>query len=209
MDLATARKAERLPCGAEVAALVEQVATGRGDQRSDHQATCLHCSTLLPELDRLWAPMREFTREQVTPPPELVTAVMRQVRRLVAAAWLGLRSGARGTTRVARWVVARIAGLAARQVPGVHQVLSHVADVDPVSEPAPAAHKSQRRDAADVGTGRTAIHLDLITEYGESIPNVTQAVRRTVIHQIQDLTGLEVTEVNITVDDITSEPRLR
>jgi uncharacterized alkaline shock family protein YloU len=208
MDLAGARKAERLPCGAEVAELVEQVATGRGEQRSDHQVACPHCSALLPELDRLWAPMREFTREQVTPPPGLVTAVMRQVRRLVAAAWLRLRRGARGTTRVALWAVARIAGLAAREVPGVHQVLSHVADVDPVNGPA-RAHRSQRHDAADVGTGRTAIHLDLITEYGESIPNVTEAVRRTVIDQIQDLTGLEVTEVNITVDDITSEPRLR
>jgi uncharacterized alkaline shock family protein YloU len=209
MDLATARKAERLPCGAEVAALVEQVATGRGDQRSDHQATCLHCSTLLPELDRLWAPMREFTREQVTPPPGLVTRRHAPGPPVGRGRLAGLAQWRPGTTRVARWVVARIAGLAARQVPGVHQVLSHVADVDPVSEPAPAAHKSQRRDAADVGTGRTAIHLDLITGYGESIPNVTQAVRRIVIHQIQDLTGLEVTEVNITVDDITSEPRLR
>jgi uncharacterized alkaline shock family protein YloU len=209
MDLATARKAERLPCGAEVAELVEQVATGRGDQRSDHQVTCPHCSTLLPELDRLWAPMRELTREQVTPPPGLVAAVMRQVRRLVAAAWLGLRTGARGTTRVARWVVARIAGLAARQVPGVHQVLAHVADIDTASQPAPAGHTRQPRDAADVGAGRTAIHLDLVTQYGESIPAIAQAVRHTVTKRIQDLTGLEVTEVNITIDDIASKPSRR
>jgi uncharacterized alkaline shock family protein YloU len=205
MDLATARQAERLPCGAEVAELIEQVAAGRGDQRSDHQVTCPHCSTLLPELDRLWAPIRAFTREQVAPPPGLVASIISQVRRLVTAAWLGLRTGARGTTRVARWVVARIASLAAREVPGVHQALSHVADV----EPAPDTGDRHRRDAADLGTGRTAISLDLVTEYGESIPAIAQAVRHTVTKRIQDLTGLEVTEVNITVDDIASERRLR
>jgi uncharacterized alkaline shock family protein YloU len=209
MDLASTRRAEHLPCGAEVADLIEQVTAGRGDQRTDHQATCPHCSALLPELDRLWAPIGEFTREQVTPPSGLVTAVMRQVRRLVAAAWLSLRTSSRGTTRVARWVVARIAGLAARQVPGVHQVLAHVADIDTASQPTPAGHSRQRRDAADVGAGRTAIHLALVTQYGESIPAIAQAVRHTVTKRIQDLTGLEVTEVNITIDDIASGPRRR
>jgi uncharacterized alkaline shock family protein YloU len=209
VDLASTRRAEHLPCGAEVAELVEQVAIGRGEQRSEHQATCPHCSALLPELDRLWAPIGEFTREQVTPPPGLVTAVMRQVRRLVTAAWLGLRTSSRGTTRVARWVVARIAGLAARQVPGVHQVLSHVADIDTASHRAPAGRNRLHRDVADVGAGHTAIHLDLVTQYGESIPAIAQAVRHTVAKRIQDLTGLEVTEVNITVGDITPEPQPR
>lgn len=209
MDVASTRRAEHLPCGAEVAELVEQVAAGRGDQRSEHQVTCPHCSALLPELDRLWAPIGEFTREQVAPPPGLVTAVMRQVRRLVAAAWLGLRTSSRGTTRVARWVVARIAGLAARQVPGVHQVLAHVADIDTASQRAPAGRNRRHRDVADVGAGRTAIHLDLVTQYGESIPAIAQAVRHTVAKRIQDLTGLEVAEVNITVGDITPEPQPR
>jgi uncharacterized alkaline shock family protein YloU len=209
MDLATTRRAERLPCGSEVAELIEQVAAGRGAQRSDHQATCPHCSALLPELDRLWAPIGEFTREQVAPPPGLVTAIMGQVRRLVAAAWLSLRTNARGTTRVARWVVAKIAGLAARQVPGVHQVLAHVADIETASQPTASGHTRQRRDAADVGAGRTAIHLELVTQYGESIPATAQAVRHTVTKRIQDLTGLEVTEVNITIDDIASGPRRR
>jgi uncharacterized alkaline shock family protein YloU len=209
MDLAGTRRAEHLPCGAEVSELIEQVAAGGGDQRSDHQVTCPHCSALLPELERVWAPIGEFTREQVTPPPGLVTVVMSQVRRLVTAVWLSLRTSSRGTTRVARWVVGRIASLAARQVPGVHQVLSHVADIDTASQPVPAGHTRQPGDAGDVGAGRTAIHLDLVTQYGESIPAIAQAVRHTVAKRIQDLTGLEVTEVNITVGDITPERQPR
>jgi hypothetical protein len=60
-----------------------------------------------------------------------------------------------------------------------------------------------------VAAGRTAIHLDLVTQYGESIPAIAQAVRHTVTKRIQDLTGLEITEVNITVGDITPEPQPR
>jgi uncharacterized alkaline shock family protein YloU len=39
-------------------------------------------------------------------------------------------------------------------------------------------------------------------EYGRSIPQVTQAVRERVIERVENLTGLEVTEVNIQVNDV-------
>ena len=39
-------------------------------------------------------------------------------------------------------------------------------------------------------------------EYGRSIPQVTQAVRQRIIERVQNLTGLEVTEVNIQVNDV-------
>ena len=39
-------------------------------------------------------------------------------------------------------------------------------------------------------------------EYGRSIAQVTQAVRERVIERVENLTGLEVTEVNIQVNDV-------
>ena len=39
-------------------------------------------------------------------------------------------------------------------------------------------------------------------EYGRSIPKVTEAVRKRVIKRVENLTGLEVTEVNIQVNDV-------
>jgi uncharacterized alkaline shock family protein YloU len=49
----------------------------------------------------------------------------------------------------------------------------------------------------------TSVDLTLNVPYGESIPTVTQAVRDAVVEQVQKLTGLEVTDVNITVSDIS------
>ena len=54
MDVMTDLHAESLPCGADVAALVEQVGDGRAGERSAHQATCPYCQTALEELGRLW-----------------------------------------------------------------------------------------------------------------------------------------------------------
>ena len=39
-------------------------------------------------------------------------------------------------------------------------------------------------------------------EYGVSIVDLSQAIRRNVIASVERMTGLEVTEVNIAVDDI-------
>ncbi len=49
---------------------------------------------------------------------------------------------------------------------------------------------------------KAAIDIDLVVEYGVSIPDVSQAVRDNVIQRIERMTGLQVTEVNISVDDV-------
>jgi uncharacterized alkaline shock family protein YloU len=38
--------------------------------------------------------------------------------------------------------------------------------------------------------------------YGRSIPQLAKAVRERVIERVENLTGLEVTEVNIQVNDV-------
>ena len=47
--------------------------------------------------------------------------------------------------------------------------------------------------------------LDLVTYYGQSIVQITDAVRANVINRIEGMTGLQVTEINITVDDLYVE----
>jgi len=56
-----------------------------------------------------------------------------------------------------------------------------------------------------VGERQAAIDLNLVTEYGQSIVDITEAVRRSVTGQVEGMTGLKVTEVNIQVDDIHVE----
>jgi uncharacterized alkaline shock family protein YloU len=55
----------------------------------------------------------------------------------------------------------------------------------------------------DVGEEQTALDLTVNVMYGRPIHEVTDALRQNVIRRIESLTGLEVTEVNILVNDVT------
>ena len=44
--------------------------------------------------------------------------------------------------------------------------------------------------------------LTVVVEFGESVPQVSRAIRENVIKRIEGITGLSVTEVNVTVNDL-------
>jgi len=54
----------------------------------------------------------------------------------------------------------------------------------------------------EVGEKQAAVDLDIVVEYGASIVDLARAVRRNVISAVERMTGLEVIEVNIAVNDI-------
>ena len=111
-----------------------------------------------------------------------------------------------GSTTVADSVVAKIAGIAAREVSGVHAMGSGAArafgalkEMLPIGSDEPAPTQGV---TVEVGETEAAIDLDLVVEYGVSIPELSKAVRKNVIQRLERMTGLSVTEVNIAVDDI-------
>jgi uncharacterized alkaline shock family protein YloU len=55
-----------------------------------------------------------------------------------------------------------------------------------------------------VGEKQAAVDIDIVADYGVSIPDLANGLRRTVIAAIERMTGLEVTEVSVTVHDCTS-----
>ena len=59
--------------------------------------------------------------------------------------------------------------------------------------------------AVEVGERQAAVDVDVVVEYGASIIDVATAVRRNIITTVERTTGLEVTEVNVFVDDIYLE----
>ena len=59
--------------------------------------------------------------------------------------------------------------------------------------------------SVEVGERQAAIDLDVVTYYGQSIVEITEAIRLNVIDRVQGMTGLEVIEVNIAVDDLHIE----
>ncbi|GAC1487587.1 MAG: hypothetical protein NVS2B15_03300 [Pseudarthrobacter sp.] len=56
--------------------------------------------------------------------------------------------------------------------------------------------------SVEKGERQTAVDVSIIVEYGVSIVDVSQSIRRNVIQSVEHATGLEVLEVNINVTDV-------
>jgi uncharacterized alkaline shock family protein YloU len=112
-----------------------------------------------------------------------------------------------GNTRIGEGVVAKIAGLAARDIPGVFSMGSGMARrVGQLRSLIPGGSEAVNQGVSvEVGEREAAIDLNVVTWYGQSIVEIAEAVRRNVIGQVEGMTGLRVVEVNVQVDDIHVE----
>ena len=110
-----------------------------------------------------------------------------------------------GRTSIADSVVEKIAGIAAREVAGIHSMGTGAARAfGAIKEKLPVSGGTSPSQGVNVEVGeeQAAIDLDVIVEYGVSIPDVAASVRNNVIQRVERMTGLEVTEVNISVGDV-------
>ncbi|NMR20083.1 Asp23/Gls24 family envelope stress response protein [Cellulomonas fimi] len=135
-----------------------------------------------------------------TPTASSSTAVSRSS----AAATADALQTPEGRTTIADGVVQKIAGLAAKEVAGVHALGGGTArTLGALRERIPGASQSTGQGVSvEVGETQAAIDLEMVTEYGVSIAEVAKAVRRNVIQTVEGMTGLQVTEVNVSVNDI-------
>ncbi|MFJ3325399.1 Asp23/Gls24 family envelope stress response protein [Streptomyces griseus] len=110
----------------------------------------------------------------------------------------------RGRTSIADTVVVKIAGMAAREIPGVHDMGGGLSrTLGAVRDRVPGGRPNVGRGVkVEVGERQTAIDLDLVVEYGVAITDVAHDVRENVIAAVERTTGLEVVEVNVTVNDV-------
>ncbi|PWI43564.1 Asp23/Gls24 family envelope stress response protein [Streptomyces sp. ICBB 8177] len=110
----------------------------------------------------------------------------------------------RGRTTIADGVVEKIAGLAARDVVGVHTLGTGFArTLGAVRDRVPGGSRAPVRGVkAEVGEIQTAVDIDIVVDYGLSIADVARAVRENVVAAVERMTGLEVVEVNVAVADV-------
>jgi len=108
----------------------------------------------------------------------------------------------RGNTAISNAVVAQVAGIAAQEVEGVQMGGGAAAAVGGFLRSVGGGTDYARGDTVEVGEGETAIDLMMAVEYGKSIPQITEAVRSNVMRRVENLVGLRVTEVNVTVSDV-------
>lgn len=110
----------------------------------------------------------------------------------------------RGTTTIQSTVVTQVAGIAAQEVEGVRMGggASQTAGNLLSSITGGSGGSQTQGVSVEVGQEEAAIDLTLTAEYGSSIPQLSEAVRRNVVNRVENLVGLRVTEVNITVSNI-------
>jgi uncharacterized alkaline shock family protein YloU len=110
----------------------------------------------------------------------------------------------RGNTSISDSVVSKIAGIAAQEVDGIRMGsgASQTASNLLGSITGGGSSSQTQGVSVEVGQEEAAIDLTLTAEYGKSIPQLAEAVRRNVSNRVESLVGLRVTEVNITVQNI-------
>lgn len=113
-------------------------------------------------------------------------------------------SSEHGRTSIADAVVAKIAGIATREVSGVYDVGGGTARVvGSLRERFPGSRTNLSQGVSvEVGEKQAAVDLDIVADYGVAIADLATGIRRNVIAAVERMTGLEVTEVNIVVHDV-------
>jgi len=107
----------------------------------------------------------------------------------------------RGSTSISDSVVSKIAGIAAQEVDGIRMGSGASQAVGGILGSITGGSQTQGV-SVEVGQEEAALDLTLTAEYGKSIPQLAEAVRRNVVNRVESLVGLRVTEVNITVSNV-------
>ncbi|HHW48575.1 MAG TPA: Asp23/Gls24 family envelope stress response protein [Clostridiaceae bacterium] len=107
-----------------------------------------------------------------------------------------------GTIKITDEVVAIIAGIAAMEVPGVASMSGGIAGgiVEALGR-----KNLSKGVKVEVGEKEAAIDLYIIVEYGFRIPEIAWNIQERVKKSVENLTGLNVVEVNIHVQGVNIE----
>ncbi|MDJ0315253.1 Asp23/Gls24 family envelope stress response protein [Arthrobacter sp. H35-D1] len=110
----------------------------------------------------------------------------------------------RGDTSIEETVVQKLAGMATREVPGVYAMGSSGRRAfSAITERIPGSQTNVSGGVSvEKGERQTAIDVSIVVEYGVSIVEISQGIRRNVIQSVEHVTGLEVIEVNVNVTDV-------
>lgn len=108
----------------------------------------------------------------------------------------------RGITRIADDVVAKIAAIAVREVPGVHDLGSDVSRLFSAVRERVGIGGEGGGVSVQLRDRRVEVNLSIVVAYGHVVMEVAEAVRANVITAVERMLGLRVTEVNVAVADV-------
>ena len=107
-----------------------------------------------------------------------------------------------GEVRIADEVVAIIAGLAATEVDGVDSMAGNITN-ELVSKL--GMKKLSKGIKVSVDNGEVAVEVAINIDYGYSVPKTSRMVQEKVKASIENMTGLIVSDVNVTIASVCME----
>ena len=107
-----------------------------------------------------------------------------------------------GSTTIADGVVSKIAGIAARTVPGVHDLGGGASRALGALRGRVGQTDHSQGISVEVGETQVAADVTLVAEYPMNLQQVADDVRSAVTDAIENYVGREVTEVNVTITDV-------
>jgi uncharacterized alkaline shock family protein YloU len=108
----------------------------------------------------------------------------------------------RGSTTIKDTVVSKLAGMAAGEVDGVHMGGGASRSAGGLLGGITGSESTTRGVSVEVGSVETALDLKMGIDYGKNILGTVGEVRQKVTERVHSLTGLNVTELNVTIADV-------
>ena len=98
-----------------------------------------------------------------------------------------------GTVKIAENVVSMIAALAAGEVEGI------VTHYKKPSERVTYGGAQNKYTKVDVTGDKVSVDIGIVVDYGYNLPSTSQKVQARVQSAIENMTGLQVTDVNVRI----------
>lgn len=99
-------------------------------------------------------------------------------------------------------VVAKIAGIAARNVRGVNALGGGAARMVGAIRDAVNSTDLAQGISVEVGERQVAVDVTIVAEYPVALQDLADRVRGSISTAMQELVGLDVAEVNVTINDV-------
>lgn len=107
-----------------------------------------------------------------------------------------------GQTIIENGVVAKIAGIAAREVPGVYALGGGAARAVGAIRDALNSTDLTQGVSVEVGETQVAVDVTIVAEYPVSLQKVADDVRAAISVAMSEFVGKQAVEVNVTINDV-------
>ncbi|RPE77619.1 MULTISPECIES: Asp23/Gls24 family envelope stress response protein [unclassified Frondihabitans] len=107
-----------------------------------------------------------------------------------------------GTTNINDAVVSKVAGIAAREVRGVHALGGGAGRAIGALRDRVGQTNLAQGISVEVGETQVAVDVTLTAEYPVALQDLAENVRNAVGDAVENIVGMEVAEINVTIADV-------